>query len=263
MASTRQRAGAHGEVPGRRSTVTVPPAWWSWSGAQGGVVVGHCVDAMAAALDDEAAVPRSVTAHLLRPVREPLDLEADVLRAGGAVSTAAVVGRVGERLAVRAIGTYGPSRVGPDVAGPPPPAAPPPQDCPVFELPVDFVPIGQQLEIRPTTEARPLAGGPSAELVAWVRLRDDRPLDAAALSILLDALPPGLFATFTEVALVPTVDLTAHFSPAAAAAGRGWVLARITTVEASAGWAVDDSELWSETGERLAVARQARVVVPR
>ncbi|MPY95719.1 MAG: thioesterase family protein [Acidimicrobiia bacterium] len=256
------RAG-DGAVDHHHELVTVPPDWWSWAGAQGGVVIAHCLAAMAMAVGAPEARPRSVTAHLLRPVREPLSLDAAVLRRGRAVTTASVAGRAGGRSALSALATFGPAGTGPRVAAPTAPAVERPEACPVFQLPVDFVPIGQHVEVRPASDARPLAEGPVPELLAWLRLVDDRPLEPTALAILLDALPPGLFATFAASMAVPTVDFTAHFSPRAArGASPGWALARLATVDAGEGWAIDDSELWSQDGHRLAVARQSRVIAP-
>jgi len=241
-------------------TVDIPRGWWSWAGAQGGAVIGHALDAMAD-LAGPGVAARSITAHLLRPVQAPLSLAPQVLRRGARATAAAVSGTAGGRSALHALATFGADRDGPSVAGPPPPPVARPEDCPVFELPAELVPFGAQIEVRPTTDARPMAGGPDPELEAWLRLRDDRPLDPAALCILLDALPPGLSATATEPAPVPTVDFTAHFSPGVGTApGRGWVLAHLRTVDAGAGWSVDDSTLWSPDGRRLAVARQARIV---
>jgi acyl-CoA thioesterase len=126
-------------------------------------------------------------------------------------------------------------------------------------LPAELVPFSQHLHVRPATAALPLGGGDDPELVAWVRLVEDVPLDAAALTLLVDAMPPALYgATSTPVA-VPTVELSVSFPESPMA--HGWVLIRIATRTASGGWCVDDSEVWDLEGRLLAQARQTRRVL--
>lgn len=141
----------------------------------------------------------------------------------------------------------------------PAPDVPPPDGCPPLELPVEFVPFSQHVEYRSATAARPLAGGPVAELVAWVRLRDGAALDAAALAVLCDVMPPALYAATTVPVPVPTVELSLAFSGVDAAPG--WALTRIATRTAADGWCVDDAEVWDAAGRLLVQARQVRRVL--
>ena len=142
------------------------------------------------------------------------------------------------------------------------PAVPGPEQCAPLALPVEMVPYGQHLEHRPATPALPLTPGPLAELVAWVRLRADDPLDAAALTVLADAMPPALYAITATPVAVPTVELSlAYASGLDEAPRRGWVLVRISTRSAADGWCVDDSEVWAPDGMLLVQARQTRRVL--
>jgi len=109
--------------------------------------------------------------------------------------------------------TFGASRSGPEHNGSCAPTVLGPEDCPPLALPRRLAEFARHLEIRPATSARPLAGGEWAELVAWMRFRDDRPLDAEAATVLTDALPPALFATWTTPRPVPSAELTVHFGP--------------------------------------------------
>ncbi|MFC9082917.1 hypothetical protein ACFTY7_39170 [Streptomyces sp. NPDC057062] len=136
-----------------------------------------------------------------------------------------------------------------------------PEACPPLTLPSDPGAFAAHLEIRPASEARPLGGGPRAELLAWLRFTDRRPLDAGTPVVLADALPPGLFAVWTVPRPVPTAELTVHFTDALEAAPvEDRVLVRIRTEYAGSGWAVEGSALWSTTGRLLALARQARAL---
>nr|WP_249927934.1 acyl-CoA thioesterase domain-containing protein [Streptomyces flaveus] len=103
--------------------------------------------------------------------------------------------------------------------------------------------------------------GERAELLAWIRFADRRPLDARTLVVLADALPPALFALWTVPRPVPTAELTVHFTDAVdARPASEWALVRIRTEHAGSGWAIENSALWSTDGRLLALARQARAV---
>lgn len=122
-----------------------------------------------------------------------------------------------------------------------------------MELPVELAPFLQHLKYRPATDT-PLPGGRSqAEFVGWLRLLGDSPLDASALTVLVDALPTvATSVQYAEPAPATRADST---TPG------GWVLGRITTRSAGGRWCVDDSDLWAPGGQLLASARQTRRVL--
>ncbi|MFJ9761298.1 acyl-CoA thioesterase [Streptomyces sp. NPDC101149] len=248
-----------------RGTVRIAPSWRSWDGAQGGYVAALALDAMREELDrrtGEAAPVRTLGAHFLAPVDDrPLRLTARTLREGRRTSMSTLTAIQGGApvLADSAVfGWGGPGPAHSDLSAPPAPA---PDACPPLTLPSDLAAFAAHLEIRPANDARPLGGGPRAELLAWLRFTDRRPLDAGTLVVLADALPPGLFALWTVPRPVPTAELTVHFTDALDAAPvEGWALVRIRTEYAGSGWAVEDSALWSTTGQLLALARQARAL---
>jgi acyl-CoA thioesterase len=248
--------------PGTAATeVVLDRTWWSWAGAHGGLVASHLLEAMGPTARD--AIPRALHVHFLRAVDDrPLSLAGIEVTAGRSTATWSAVASQGGRPAATATGVLGPLGQGPIVRGRRGPHVAPPTQCPPLPLPLELVPFAQHVEIRPATAARPLAGGSTAELTAWLRFVDDRPVDAAGATVLLDALPPALFATFTQPVPIPTVELAAHFSGRLTTGARpGWVLARIRTEQAEDGWAVDDAALFDPTGELLATGRQTRLVL--
>lgn len=230
-------------------------SWWSWAGPHGGLVAGLCLRAGAPALG-EGRVPRSMNVLYLEPPPEgDIAFATTVLREGGASAVVAVVADA----AVRATLVGGRSRGTSTVARVEAPAVPGPDACPDLEIPQEFVPFSQHLRFRAATDARPLAGGTEPELVAWVRLVEEAPLDAAALTFLLDAMPPALYGATANPVAVPTVELSVSFTEAPVATG--WVLLRISTRTAGGGWCVDDSEVWDYEGRLLAQGRQTRRVL--
>ena len=89
------------------------------------------------------------------------------------------------------------------------PSVPPHGDCKRFDIPAGLVPISAFLEVRPTDDSRPYAGGARPVLTAWLRLtEDDRPPGLYRLIMLMDALAPSYAAILTAPQPVPTVELT-------------------------------------------------------
>lgn len=245
----------------RAGRAELDASWSSWAGPHGGLVAALALREALGPVGDR--VPRSLHAHFLAPA--PLGsvrLSSRLLREGGASAVAEV--------ALAGAGTEGPVLVATLVAGRsrgpapaveavPAPVVPGPQDCAPLVLPADLVPFSRHFAFRPANEARPGGGGALAELVAWVRPQVPVELDAAALTVLLDVMPPALYAVGSVPVPVPTVELSAAFT--GVTCPPGWVLCRIATRHAADGWCVDDSEVWAPDGRLLAQARQTRRVL--
>lgn len=257
------------EGPRGATTITVDRSWWSEAGAHGGYLAAAALTAMRARLGSHAdpgtrRPVRALTTRFLTPVDDrPLDLTADVERAGRGASAASVSGEQDGAVVVLGSAIFGSSRPGePRHDGVPAPTVPAAGDCAELTLPVRLAAYARHLEIRPATPARPLGGGDRAELVAWMRFTDGRPLDAEAVVVLTDAMPPALFALWTEPRPVPTAELTVHFGDALdEGPADDWALVRIRGEHAGSGWAVDDSVVWAADGRLLAMARQARRIL--
>ncbi|GAA3506138.1 acyl-CoA thioesterase II [Streptomyces prasinosporus] len=248
----------HAEAP-------VDPLWWSWEGAHGGWVAGAALTAARDGFAGGRRPVRSLTTHFLAPVGAgPLRFSGTAPATGRRTAACLFTGHQDGEPVVLGSALFGPGRTGPAYEGLPAPDVPGPDDCAPLDLPVELALFARQLEMRPATADRPLAGGPRAELVAWVRFRDGRALDAAAVATLADALPPALYARWRAPRPVPTAELTVHFTDALDdGAPEGWGLVRIRTDHAGGGWAVDDSAVWSADRRLLATGRQARVVRAR
>jgi len=249
---------------GLSRTVSIERSWLSWGGVHGGHVASLGLEAMGAAVGDLRPV-RALSVAFLSPVNErPLVLAPTVERVGGSTSVASLRATQDTETVLFAMATFGAVGPGPHYVGKPPPEVPPPDECPAMPLPQGPVPFAQHLEIRPATADRVLSGGEKAELTAWLRFADHRTIDAAGVTVLLDALAPGLFATITVPIPMPNVQLSIEFTDALTGDPiDGWVLVQIRTDHAGGGWVTDDSAAWSEDGRLLAQARQARRVLTR
>lgn len=133
-----------------------------------------------------------------------------------------------------------------------------------FQPPPDVVAFGQHVDIRPLTATVPGSGADEPRYDAWVRLVD--PQVAADLgptgtaTVLLDVMPPGLFALWRRPRPVPTVELTIHFAHATPEPG-AWHHIWHETVWAAAGVCLDQTELRTADGRLVAQARQTRRIV--
>ncbi|OLL20658.1 MULTISPECIES: acyl-CoA thioesterase [unclassified Rhodococcus (in: high G+C Gram-positive bacteria)] len=230
-------------------------SWLGFGGVHGGLVVAALIRAAAV---ETGATPLAVSAHFTGPVQPgPVDVAVDDVRGGRTVSARAsmpdsVTALV--RLA-RTVGETTWPRTGSDFGGTDPVTLPP------LEIPVDFVPFSQYLDIRPINAARPFGRGDNPEFEVWIRLMSAvgfAPVERAA--ILLDALPPGLFATMSAPVPVPTVEFAAHFAPSRAAAD-GWYHLRHRTVWATEMLCVDEAELTDGDGHLVGQARQLRRIL--
>lgn len=236
--------------------LVIDRTWWGFGGAHGGLLAASAL----AAVRPAQRQARLLNVHYLEAVDDrPLTFETRVDREGRSATVASFTGHQGGQVALFGTAAFGVPQPGPEYAGTPMPRVPPPHDCDRFTPPRELAAFAQHLEIRPATRALPLAGGPRAELVAWMRFLDGRPVDAESAVVLVDALPPALFAIWTRPLPVPSAELTVHFGHPEPV--DGWALVRIRTDHAAGGWAVEDGAVWAADGRLLALARQSRRVL--
>jgi acyl-CoA thioesterase len=243
-----------------RGAVVVPPDWWSWAGAHGGLLVALAAGDAAAVAPD--APLRGSTAQLLRAVRGPLELRSDVVHAGRRLTTVRTEGTVDGRTALVVHSTFGAPGT-PAAAGAPLPAplVHAPEDLAEFVPPADLVPFGGHVDIRPTDDVLPLAGGTTARLTAWVRLREETGAPGPLRTTLLaDALAPSLYAVLDHPAAVPTVELSIHHRGPAPIGDDPWLLVRARTDWSDEGWVSEAVDLWDRGGAHVATSRQLRLV---
>jgi acyl-CoA thioesterase len=232
-----------------------------FGGLHGGLALALLTSAMGDLVDGR--VLRSATAQFLRPIRNEAAVRAWVLRHGRVMSATEATAADGDEVHVHASALWGTGDgTAPATFSPTAPAVPPPDHCPVFTIPPEIVPFGQHVEVRPVGRARPFTGGPTAELVAWIRLvADDQPPDELRMITLIDALAPSYAAVMTAPGPVPTTEITVRPGVALRSASSPWVLVQAVTRSASAdGWIDEHIDVWGIDGTHLASALQLRLV---
>ncbi|HEV2999901.1 MAG TPA: thioesterase family protein [Solirubrobacteraceae bacterium] len=242
---------------------TIVPDATGFAGAHGGYLMSLALEAMAGAVGDPQRRPRSLTMHLLAPVAPgPVELEPRVERAGGTMTSVSLRLLQEGATVGTALGAFGRARPSLERSDASMPAVPPPEQlAPLAAPPVPQATL--HVEHRPAAGPLPLSGGDRAELVVWVRLADDRPVDPPAATFLADAAAPALYAVLTDYVAMPSADVTLHFAPGPPP-DDPWVLLAVRSRFAAEGYALEDGELWARDGRLLLRSGQLRrVLAPR
>lgn len=259
--------------------IDVPVELWGFGGLHGGLAVALVLADLVRNTDVSSL--RHVSAVFHHGVRDRIKVSSELVRSGSGITTAtgridgldgpssndgpSVSGRPSAtaRPSVTATAVFGPSIEAAPVRPPRPPSGiGRPADWDSFEVPREFVPFAAHTEIRPVGTALPFLGGPEPELVAWIRLvEDDRPPDVLRFLVLVDALAPSYAAILTDVAPIPTVELSARPGDGLDRAESPWVLVSARTTSASGGgWLDEQIDVWGVDGDHLGSSRQLRMV---
>jgi acyl-CoA thioesterase len=233
-----------------------------FDGMHGGLTVALLLRRMRALVPQQRGLV-TVTARFIRPLRGPITLDVNIVRAGGSVTIAHAAASSPAGTSVYADALYG-SRsalntpvfspdMPSDIVGRP--------DAEVFAIPPEFIPISERMEIRPAAKGLPYSGSDVPVLCAWVRLKEDVPANDERMAILADALAPSYTAVLTELKTVPTVEMSVQLSPQALDFMFDWVLLRAqTTIADTRGFVRETIDIWAEDGLHLATCTQARII---
>lgn len=242
--------------------LTVSDGVHGFGGLHGGIGVAIATRHLTAAVDDDTKPLRSLHARFRRPIRGSLHVAEPQHSPGRLVDTASTTIETGGRPALTVDATFGRPTLRVSSHPPDVPLVLGPDQCDEFELPTEFVPFGQFVEIRPTTTARPFGAASEPRLQAWIRLRDDAPVDVSRFIVLIDALAPSAAASLSDLVAIPTVELTVRPAPNLAAATSPWILLDTVSVVSADGWVHETLTAWDPDGDHLGSATQLRVMNP-
>ena len=140
------------------------------------------------------------------------------------------------------------------------PEAPPPDACKPFRKQGGNASPGfwNNFETRLAAGGRLLeASAPKPEFTVWTRFLDTGGADATtALLAAADCLPPAAMVHFPAPAPISTMTWTVDVAHVPQSAD-SWVLLWAGSEEASEGYSLQNMAMWSESGELIAVGRQA------
>ncbi len=237
-------------------TLDAPPAWSQGRTLYGGMTAALCHEAARPLIAPDARL-RSAQFAFVGPASGSLRVVPNIVRQGRSSSVVTVDLVADDRLAAKAIFTFGSPRdsvIAFDRASFPP--VPPPDDCPSL-----FPPGGTPAAFFNNFDMRTAAGsaiisGGSPDLCLWVRFGEAQTINpVTAMLALADAPPPAAMTLFSVPAAISTatwaIDLM-HMPDDVS----GWHLLRSTGEQAADGYAMQDMTLWDAAGRRLISGRQ-------
>jgi acyl-CoA thioesterase len=251
---------------GGRYTASVTDRWDVGQVPNGGYVLSLAVVALAEELGQPD--PLTVSGHFVRPAEHgAATVHVDVVRAGRRLATGQAALTQDGRERLRVLATFGDlgALAGPTHLAGGPPDLPPPQDCiAAGDAPFPGGPVPrviQRVDQRfPPGTPGWAHGRPSgtAELAAWLRLADQRPLDTLVLPLLVDCFPPPVF-ELGVAGWVPTVELTCHVR---ARPAPGWLRCAVRTRYVQDGLLEEEIDVWDAADRLVAQARQLAMMPP-
>ena len=248
---TAVRAAANGSF-----SCDIRPDWWVVAGPNGGYIAAILVRAMSATPAAEGRPLRSLTVHYQRaPQAGHGRVDVAVERQGRSVTFLRSVMSQGDRTYATAVAVFARDRGGLELDHTRPPAVAAPEEIEQLPDRADAPPFGREFDFRPAIGSTRFGGADEALTGGWLRFRDERPLDAAALVALCDSWFPAVFAVSDGPLAVPTLELTVH-ARAPLPLPHDWVLGRYSTRLARDGFLEEDCELFGRDGRLLAQSRQ-------
>lgn len=245
----------------RDGVLDVPETWNQGRGAFGGYVTGAMIRALEASAPDRPL--RSLTAELCGPlVAGPANVILDPLRTGSSVTTTAIRFVQHGEVQAHGVGVLGKARVADrDRTIIAPPQLPPWEDVPVVQIPPQTGPVfAQHWELR-IARGIPFSNGSEAVIEGYVRaLRPGPVRDAAYLAACIDCFYPTVYVT--EPVPRPMATIAFTFQPLVHTGDPTEPLAvRCKLVAIDAGYCVEMRELWTPSGELVALNQQTFVII--
>jgi len=136
------------------------------------------------------------------------------------------------------------------------PALPPPADC-VLIPPLPNYSLFEHMEIRldPGCAGWMTSGqlAEKSEIRGWIRFKDERPYDLAAILLISDSFPPPVLSTQGMVAWVPTIEFSVNVRNLPQSS---WLKGFFRTRYITCGLLAEDGELWDAENRLVAISRQ-------
>jgi acyl-CoA thioesterase len=245
-------------------TARIAEGWWTPRGPLGGYVMAFGIRAMELVVGDSERLPRAATMHFLRsPEAGELRVSAVLEREGRSLSSVSCRLEQGEKLIGLGVGAWSKPWEGPLLdEAPMPDVEPPDPGLPKAVRPnaPNAPPFLDQMDMQHRFGDPPFTGSEHSVTGGWIGLREERPIDAAAVAVLADAWFPAPWPRLSALAPAPTIDLTIHFRAPLPLDGR-LLLGRFGSKLVRDGFFEEDGELWAPNGTLVAQSRQLGLLI--
>lgn len=237
----------------------IRPDWWVGTGPNGGYLGAIVVRALSADPQLGPRPLRSITLHYVgRPAEGPAEVQVEADRHGRSISFLRARLVQDGRHVASAAAVFADDRDGVELDQLERPSVTAPEETTELPESPQAPPFSRQFVYRPAIGTPTFGGGDEALTGGWLRLRDERPLDAALLVALTDSWFPAVFAMTTEPLAVPTLELTVHLR-GRLPRGAEWTLGSYRTRLARHGLLEEHAQIFSREGELLAESRQLAI----
>lgn len=243
-----------------RFTVTLPADWLQGRTAYGGLSAALCLQATLRAFPGLPPL-RSAQFAFVGPATGALCIAPRMLRQGKSAAFAGVDLEGDSGPAVRATLCFGAGRDLPHDHGKyTMPGTPPRESCPAFYAWDNRPNFMSHFDGRLAGGSLPMSGGPSPQMLVWLRHRDSSvSADLVSLVALADALPPASFASFAQggpVGAISTMTWSIDMLDAAVDNPAGWWLLHAEAETIRDGYSAQTTVVWHPDGRAVMVARQ-------
>ena len=245
--------------------VTIPTGWAQGRAGYGGLIAALVYQGMRAKVPGDRPV-RSLAITFVGPVApgESMQVEAQVLREGKAVTQMLGMGKQNGQVMCIIQGSFGASRES-VVAVPslPAPAAKAPADCPDMPYVEGLNPVFiKHFAVRWAFGDLPFTNSRKREMGGWMRFREDEgSVQAAHILGLVDVWPPALLPHLQQRVPASSLTWTIEFmQPQPEIGNTEWLLYRAEIEHARDGYGHVSAMVWREDGTLVAISRQTVTV---
>lgn len=136
------------------------------------------------------------------------------------------------------------------------PILPPPEDCVLIPaLPGYSLFEHMQIRLDPGCAGWMTTGqlAEKSEIKGWIRFKEERPFDLAALLLIADSFPPPVLSTHGMVAWVPTIEFSVNIRSLPQSS---WLKGFFRTRYITCGLLAEDGEIWDADDRLVAISRQ-------
>ena len=245
----------------RNVQATITEDWMQGRTTYGGLSAALCL--RAAELSQQNSVSslpplRSAMINFVGPAGGAVSMQADTLRAGKSVSNIQVNMSGEHGLATHAVFTFGASR--PSKLShyfKPCPTVPKVDESDGFFNHSKRPSFTQNFEVKLAKGAHPLSGSDEHEHYLWIRHKDKKANDLAALIGIADMPPPAVLPMFEEFSPISSMTWMINFLSEDLSTEDGWWLMRTTADHAIDGYSSQDMQIWNSRGDLVTTGHQS------